>query len=178
MDNLIFDRTQFDIINKTSKGYYNYTDLNRVETWCGYLAEILNHYNYHANITTKKDWTMLNFPTESEMERIRQNVNILKQAYFSFTEIPENLDYMTLQKANDIERILYEIDKILKHMENNFIYAGVGNVGSNRIWQQRFRRKYIQVIFVLWEDLKQIYWNEIDENSTWEEIGKYENNEL
>ena len=121
---------------------------------------------------------MTDYPTAIEMERIRNNVNTLKKAYFSFAEIPENLDYITWQKANDIERILYEIDKILKHMENNFVYAGVARCGQNRIWQQRFRRKYIQVIFVLWEDLKQIYWNEIDEISTWEEIGKYENNEL
>lgn len=178
MEKLIFDRTENDIINKNKKSRYNYIDFNRVESWCQYISEILNFYSYPVNIITKTNYSRSNFPDELDLERIRQNVNILKQAYFSFTEIPENLDYMTWQKANDIERILYEIDKILKHMENNFIYAGVGNVGSNRIWQQRFRRKYIQVIFVLWEDLKQIYWNEIDENSTWEEIGKYENNEL
>lgn len=186
MDNLIYDRTQADVtyaLNNPSsnlflKGAYNYIDLNRVEEWCSYIANTLNSYNYNVDIITKTNWSMSDFPTSQELERIRSNVNMLKQTYFSFTEVPTNMDNMTYKKANDIEKNLFEIDKILKHMENNFIYAGVGNVGSNRIWQQRFRRKYIQVILVLWEDLKQIYWNEIDENSTWEEIGKYENNEL
>ena len=141
MEDLIFDRTQLDIDNDTEKGNYNYNDLNRIEEWCEYLANLLTSYSYPASIQVKKNWNMSDFPTSSEMERIRNNVNRLKEAYFSFTQIPENLEYMTFEKANDIEKILYEIDKILKHMENNFVYVGVCNSGQNRIWQQRFRRK-------------------------------------
>ena len=81
MDSLIFDRTQQDITDLTSKSYYNYTDLNRVEKWCEYLSEVLNKYSYSVNIITKTDWIMLDLPTQSEIERIRQNVNTLKQAY-------------------------------------------------------------------------------------------------
>ena len=140
MENLIYDRTQSDVNNNTSKSYYNYNDYNRIETWCEYLAATLKNYNYGVSIVVKTNWNRKNFPSESEMERIRQNVNRLKQAYFSFTQIPENLDYMTIEKANDIERILFEIDKILEVMENNFIYCGVAGCGQNRIWQQRFRK--------------------------------------
>lgn len=140
MENLIYDRTQNDLEQNTSKAYYNYTDLNRVEEWCEYLANLLNSYSYPVNIQVKKNWQMSEFPTSSEMERIRQNVNDLKEAYFAFTEIPANLEYMTIEKANDIEKILYEIDKIIGDMENNFIYCGISNCGQNRIWQQRFRK--------------------------------------
>lgn len=142
MENLIFDRTQNDLRNKTKKSYYNYDDLNRVETWCEYLANILNNYGYLINITVKTDWDMKDKARDTaDMERIRQNVNRLKQAYFSFTQIPANLDYMTFEKANEIERILHEIDYILMWMENNFIHSGVAVCGQNRLWQQRFRRK-------------------------------------
>lgn len=140
MENLIYDRTQNDLEQNTSKAYYNYTDLNRVEEWCEYLANSLNLYSYPVNIQVKKNWQMSDFPTSSEMERIRQNVNDLKEAYFAFTEIPENLEYMTIEKANDIEKILSEIDFILTSMENNFIYSGVASCGQNRMWQQRYRR--------------------------------------
>lgn len=146
MDNLIFDRTQQDIIDLTSKAYYNNTDLNRIEKWCEYLANILNEYSYPISITIKKDWQIFDLPTQSEIDRIRENINTLKQVYFSFTAVPKSLDYMTWQKANDIEKILYEIDKILKHMENNFIYCGVAGCGRNRVWQQRFRKKYLTLI--------------------------------
>lgn len=140
MDNLIYDRTQLDVINLTSKGYYNYIDLNRVEKWCRYLGEKLNSYSYPVNIITKMDWTMLDFPMQSDMERIRTNLETLKNAYYSFANLPaiaENMDY---KKANAIERILHEIDYLMERMENNFVYSGVAGCGQARVWQQRFRK--------------------------------------
>ena len=151
MDKLIFDRTQEDVthaLNNPSnatflKGAYNYTDLNRIEEWCKYLSDLLTSYNYSVNVTVKTNWNVSDFPTSSELERIRNNVIKLKQAYFSFTQIPVNLEYMTWQKANDIEKILSEIDTIIKNMEQGFIYSGVAGSGQSRLWQQRFRRKYL-----------------------------------
>lgn len=140
MENLIFDRTQLDITNKTEKGRYNYTDFNRIESWCEYIANTLNSYSYSISILTKTNYSLKNKPNESDLERIRNNINTLKQAYFSFTEIPENLEYMTFEKANDIERILYEIEKLLSYMENNFDYCGVGGCGQSRLSQRRFRQ--------------------------------------
>lgn len=176
MDNLIYDRTQLDITNLTSKAYCNYTDLNRIEQWCEYLAEILNNYNYFVNIVTKTNWTMLDFPTQSEMERIRENINTLKQAYFAFTQVPENLENMTWQMANNIEKILFEIEKILSCMENNFEYCGVASMGQNRVWQQRFRRKYSYFKMKVWNELTQACWNDFNENDTWEGVSLIANN--
>lgn len=170
MEKLIYDRTKLDIINLTSKGHYNYIDLNRIESWCQYLAERLTSYSYTVSILTKTNWTMLDFPTQSEMERIRQNINTLKQAYFSFTQIPGNLEYMTWEKANDIEKILNEIDYILRHMENNLVYCGVAGCGQNRIWQQRFRRVYSYFRSRTWNELTQVYWNDFNETDTWEGV--------
>lgn len=140
MENLIYDRSNSDLLNKTSKGHYNVSDLNRVEEWCEYLTNLLTSYSYKVDIQVKKNWQRSDFPTSSEMERIRQNINRLKEAYFSFTQIPENLEYMTIEKANDIEKILFEIDTLLNNMENNFTYCGVASCGQDRLWQQRFRK--------------------------------------
>ena len=184
MDNLIYDRTQEDVLyalnNPSSenflKGAYNYTDLNRIENWCSYIADILNSYNYPVEVTVKTNWSMTDFPIKFDMERIRQNVNRLKQAYFSFTQIPENLEYMTWRKANDIEKILYELDYILRHMENNFIYSGVARSGQNRIWQQRFRRIYTYIILKTWEELTQLTWNDFADDETWKGVGEVATN--
>ena len=123
MENLIFDRTQNDVENGTSKGYYNYTDLNRVETWCEYLADLLNSYSYPVSISIKKNWNMSDLPNVNDMERIRCNVNVIKTAFYSYTDIPENLNYMTIEKANAIEKILYEIDNLIRNMGNEFRYS-------------------------------------------------------
>lgn len=124
MNNLIYDRTQQDIIKRTAKGYYNYTDLNRIEAWCEYLSNTLNSYAYPVHIKIKTDWTIFNFPIQSEMERIRSNIRTLKNAFFSFTKIPENLEKMTFIKANDIEKILYEINTLIENMISQFFYCG------------------------------------------------------
>ena len=140
MEKLVFDRTINDIINLTSKGYYNYEDLNRIEKWCEYLSKFLKKYNYFSEVKVKKNWSVTSFPTQSEMKRVHQNINNLKSSFIAFTSVPENLEYITFQKANKIEKILFEIDKIISYMENNFIYCGVSNCGQDRIWQQQFRK--------------------------------------
>lgn len=124
MKNLIYDRTQLDIDNDTEKGQYTYTDLNRVESWCEYIANILNSYNYFVHIDVKTDWKESDYHYSEDLERIRQNVYTLKNAYYSFTQIPENLEYMTYEKANDIEKILYEINTLIENMISQFYYAG------------------------------------------------------
>ena len=138
MDDLIFNRD-------SPNCYYNATDLNRVEKWCEYLADLLNSYSYPVNITVKTDWLMVLdenedrieelenvFPTEAEMERIRSNVNTLKTAFYSFTNVPANLDYMTYQKANDIEKILSEIDTLINNMVNVFRSSGTFFAGEEQ----------------------------------------------
>jgi hypothetical protein len=131
MENLIFDRTQNDVEQGTSKGYYNYTDLNRVEAWCEYLANLLTSYSYQVSITIKKDWAMIDLPNTDDMERIRSNVNAIKTAFHAYTNIPENLEYMTIEKANAIEKILNEIDFLTKNMISCFRYSNTFNAGES-----------------------------------------------
>lgn len=131
MENLIFDRTQNDLEESTSKGYYNYTDLNRVEVWCEYLANLLTSYSYPVSIIVKKDWTMSDLPNADDMERIRSNVNAIKTAFHAYTNIPENLEYMSIEKANAIEKILSEIDFLTKNMISCFRYSNTFNAGES-----------------------------------------------
>lgn len=131
MENLIFDRTKNDVEQGTSKGYYNYTDLNRVEAWCEYLANLLTSYSYPVSITIKKDWAMTDLPNVNDMERIRSNVDKIKIAFHAYTDVPENLNYMTIEKANAIEKILNEIDSLSKNMISCFRYSNTFNAGES-----------------------------------------------
>lgn len=133
MDELIYDRTQADVEYALThpdsefflKGAYNYTDLNRIEEWTEYIAEQLNLYGYKVNILTKLvDWTMEDFPVKTAMKRIRDNVQALKNAFVSFTNVPENLERMTYQKANDLEKVLYELDALINNMIASFYFSG------------------------------------------------------
>lgn len=189
MKKLIFDRTQADVDRAIElndkynqgtltpeekiewdnflKGTYNYIDLNRIEEWCQYLANALTEYSYPVSITTKTDWTMEDdFPTQAQMNRIRGNIKALKDAYYSFTNLP-NANNMTYQKANQFEKILFEINLLFNNMRNRFIYSGVANSGQSMNWQHRFRR-YSNMFNTRWVDLSETYWSDFEENETWE----------
>lgn len=141
IEDLIYDRTEADIINKTSKGYYNYNDINRIEEWTLYIQEILNNYNYPITLEIKMNWNRKDFLYVKEINRIKRNVERLKETYITYNTTPKlsyegNMDFI---EANRIEKILKDLDKILEAMESNFIYAGISNSDQNRMWQQRFR---------------------------------------
>lgn len=144
MENLIYDRTEIDVKNKTDKGYHNISDLNRIEEWCAYLAILLSSYNYEVDVKVKTNWQMTDIRKECEMERIKGNIELLKETYCNIPRnisIPSSLSPIDINIANDIERILWSIDNIIKGMENNFIKSGIARSGQKRLWQQRFIRK-------------------------------------
>ena len=104
IDTLIFDRTNKDLQDDTDKAYISYADLNRVENACKYLADL-----FGISIKTKT-WLMSDFRTESEMERIRSNILLLKKSYYDLpgaTDVPNVITYTNIKQANDIEKILY-----------------------------------------------------------------------
>ena len=61
MDDLIYDRSASDVetaLNNPGssthlKGSYNFTDLNRVESWCEYLMNILKKYGFFSIFMVK-----------------------------------------------------------------------------------------------------------------------------
>ncbi len=146
-EELIFDRTQQDVDNDTLKGQYNVSDLNRVESWCEYLAAELTNYGYVISITTKTDWTQFDKRKATEMERIRSNIKKIMQGYHYLTSIEPNADFFNYVKANNWEKILFEMYKLMGGMANYFVYSGVANAGQPRIWQNRFRHFFRAISF-------------------------------
>lgn len=131
MDELVFNRTIDDVLNHTEIGEYKYTDLNRVETWCDYLANKLTSYSYPVSIVTKTNWTMSDRRRSSQMERIRKNIKAIAQVFYSFTQIAPSVTNFDFSKANNWEQILYEIDSLLNNMIASFLYSGTFYSGES-----------------------------------------------
>ena len=167
MKPLIFDRTNQDIINRTTKGYFNVEDINRVEEWSRYIADLLNSYGYEINISTKTDWEISDFLNISQMERVRSNVKKIRDVYYSLETtptIPTTLNKFNYIKANEIERILYDIENVMAYSKLYFVRSGVGSSGQSRLWQFRFRQDK------LWSTLQKEYWTDFDSKETWEVV--------
>lgn len=131
MDELVFNRTIDDLLNQTEIGQYQAQDLNRVESWCVYLANKLTSYSYPVSIVTKTNWTMSDKRTTSQMERIRKNIKAIAQAFYSFTQIAPSVTNFDFNKANNWEKILYEIDTLLTNMITIFLYSGTFYSGES-----------------------------------------------
>ena len=158
-------------ITKLGSGYYNASDLNRVEEWCRYLADELNLAGYNITITTKTDWTTLDLRTASGMDRIRSNILAIMQGFHYITSINSSTNQWDYEKANNWEKILFEIYNLMWGMEDWYVYSGVASSGQNRVWQHRFRQFFVPAsLGKIWTQLTQIYWNDFQINDTWEEV--------
>ena len=154
------------------KGAYSYIDLNRVEEAVEYLSNLLNTFGYRNIVKTKTNWTAEDTQIVSEMQRYIDNIAELKNKYYSNVEgeIPTTSTWLTIEGANYIEKILANIEELIRNMEQVFVYSGVATSGQTRIWQQRFRRKYIpKPGDSIWLNLGESRWLDFD-TKTWEEI--------
>ena len=156
------------------KGAYNFADLNRVGEAMNYLADALNDFGYYNAVSAKTDWVITDKPNPEQMEKYINDLNELKKCFYvssTTPQTPSNMVSLTYEKANDIEKILVDIEKIFKSMQNYYVFCGVGNCGQSRLWQQRFRRvEKPKVLVIYWETLEQKVWNDFGEDDTWDLI--------
>lgn len=148
LQNLITDRTENDVgrwktlHNKgwqnlteeekeewstSLKGSYNYTDMNRVESAVVYVANRLTELGYPVSVNAKTTWAVTDKPTKVDMDRYYGNVAKLRSIIAVYATTPlspttaKKLNYAT---ANDLERILVDIDNLLSKLSQSWYYSG------------------------------------------------------
>lgn len=124
---LITDRTKADVINGTEKGSYTASDLNRVGAAMNYVADRLRAAGYDPHISPKTDWKETDYPTPQTMERYLGDLEELRWQ-FSVMQIthtvPKDMVNLTYQEANDIERILEDVDALITNIMAGWFYSG------------------------------------------------------
>lgn len=118
------------------KGAYNATDLNRVAEAMEYVAERLRGYGYRVELPPQRRWTRTDFPTPEAMERYTADLAALRRVIslpLTTPPVPvvgQGKDWMSVQEANDIERILADIDRILTNAAAAFRHCGAAICGG------------------------------------------------
>ena len=152
--NLITDRTQADVdyVARLSakgwsgmtdseksewllglKGAYNYTDLNRVGNAVTYVAGRLENAGYYVLVDPKIDWMESDIPTKSSMVRYLDDVETIRNTLTvlpNTPEVPDDMEGLTYEEANDIERILLAVDALITNMINAYFYSNEINCGE------------------------------------------------
>lgn len=107
--------------------FYHATDLNRVEAACADLYQRFTDYGYAVTVSPKADWSESDTPTASQMETYRLNIVNLRTVIAvmaSTPETPETMRALDYVKANDIERILQDLDTLITNMSQAWFFSG------------------------------------------------------
>ncbi|MBR1659256.1 MAG: hypothetical protein IJ705_02945 [Oscillospiraceae bacterium] len=123
------------------KGAYNASDLNRVGLAVTYLHDELLESGYLIPGYTepKTDWYaeddahsgLENIPTEQRMADYLGNVAGIKAAISAAQEIPANMEYLDIDGANNIEKLLVETDSRIDRMRRAMmLYSGMAWSGQ------------------------------------------------
>ena len=98
------DSQKAEYTGYASKGAYNYTDLNRVESAVAELSKILG-----LTLSTRTTWNMRGAPYQADMRRYLNNVKAIRDACpgnIEFPPLPDSMDKLTIEGANNIEKVL------------------------------------------------------------------------
>lgn len=121
------DGTPVVFVFNLSSAWYNAEDLNRIEDWTKWLADMLDYYGYHPDVTFRDGlWQDDDLPTRSDIDRIRSNVDALQTGFASLPDWREIVYNNTMgwEQANAIEWDLSRIYVWLGRMVSAFWYAG------------------------------------------------------
>ena len=120
--------TELETLNK---GTFNYTDLNRIETKQEELKNLFNEIGYWNTPITNKAWGENDIFNVDEFQRILDNTNILRRAFFVYKDTPNTppISYYW-DDINSLEKILYDLDVMINDVKANHRYCGEFECGE------------------------------------------------
>ena len=130
----------------TSVDVYLAGDLNRVESNTMYIRDKLLQAGYFIpEMIIKTDWVQQDVLFAEDFNRIENNVKSIADVYYSNSEFESfktdwvSMDSVDYTFANRVERNLKILYEMLLGMRSRYVYCGVGILGANRIYQNRWR---------------------------------------
>lgn len=139
IDDLITDRTAFDVLNRTDKGHYDYADLNRIGEAINYINQqiIACGADTRATHTAVENWTRSSLPTDAQRQNIVDALDDIRLAVYrpaSLPALPGTFKRLTYSGANNIEALLQIKSRIFDDIAASFPYSGYPESGF--LWNQ------------------------------------------
>lgn len=114
------------------RGAYNYNDLNRVGNACVWLHELFTMAGVAlpGYTTPKTNWAVSDVPTTAQMNAYLANIAAFKSAAALTQIIPESMNRLGFEGANDIEKLLLDAEDVVKALMRDFLYSGEFEAGE------------------------------------------------
>lgn len=114
------------ITNRTG-GHYETTDLNRVGQAMQYVAARLRSCGWDVKVSPRTDWVWTDNVTPTEAQRYLGNLRKIRTALALFKttpQLPEGARPFNVQEANDIEKILLDVEDMVQRTIDGYFYSG------------------------------------------------------
>lgn len=149
---MIYDRTKADVdaairvrrdsvqnfiplmnweIDVLEKGTITINTLNRIENKQKSLKSLFNDMGYWNTPTTNKEWQYTDIFDEVNFQRIINNLNILRNAFFVFKSTPNTppISYH-YNDINALEKILFDLDVMINDVKSRYRRCGTFRCGE------------------------------------------------
>ena len=112
------------------KGAYNKSDLNRVGEALNYLRDRLataGYISYTTNFNAKTNWNISSIPTAEDLTYYLKCVSNIREAMAQFESTPPaptDTGALNIEEANNIEKILIDVEILINNMLAARHYSG------------------------------------------------------
>lgn len=153
-EDMITDRTQSDIdnaklirenhvkqfksltaeqITTLERGAMTINTLNRIESKQDELKNLFNDMGYwNTNIINKTYWSTGDIFTDSDFQRIIDNENVLREAFFTKKDTPKTPSIsFHYEDINSLEKILVDLDVMINDVKSNYRECGAYECGGD-----------------------------------------------
>jgi hypothetical protein len=152
---VIYDRTQEDVnnakaireekvkkflplteddINTLERGTLTINTLNRIESKQAELKALLDDVYYFTAPFVTKTWGYTDVFTQEEFNRILNNLEKLKTAFYVFADSPliPTDNYRRYEIINDTEKLLVDLEKMLDDLKSLWKECGTFSCGEEK----------------------------------------------
>lgn len=149
---MIFDRVQNDVdtaillrntkvknfeelteseVATLEKGTITYNTLNRIENKQEELKNLFNDMGYWDTPITNKVWEATQIFNVDDFQRILDNTNVLRNAFFTYNNTPNTppISYH-YNDINALEKILYDLDVMINDVKSHYRECGTFESGE------------------------------------------------
>lgn len=124
------DSERAEWLSDSMNGSYHKGDLNRVGEALNYLRDRLEtagYMKYQTMFTARTNWTVSSIPTAEDLTYYLKAVSNIREAMAQFESTPPaptDTGALSIEDANNIEKILIDVEILINNMLASRVYCG------------------------------------------------------
>ncbi len=120
-------------VEMLERGTLTINTLNRIEHKQAELKIVFKEMGYFdVSAVITQEWTFSDYFSTPDFNRILNNLDVLKKAFFIFASTPATPgnNYLKYQTINDIEKALFDLESMINNIKDRYRFCGTFTCGE------------------------------------------------